>query len=45
LWQEHGWVPYSAIRNAAEMYTGKNFDPKYAYDIELAKALLKHGKG
>jgi hypothetical protein len=42
LWTEHGWVPYSAIKQASEMYQGGNFDPKYAYDIELARALLKH---
>jgi hypothetical protein len=42
LWAEHGWVPYSAIKQASEIYQGGNFDPKYAYDIELARALLKH---
>ena len=41
LWEEHGWVPYDAIQKAASMYTGKNFDPQQAYDIELAKAVLK----
>jgi hypothetical protein len=33
-------VPYGAILKAAEMYTGKNFDPRQAYDIELATALI-----
>jgi hypothetical protein len=41
LWEEHGWVPYDAIRQAQAMYTGKGFDPRYAYDIEVAKALIK----
>lgn len=41
LWKEHGWVPYDAILKATEMYQGKNFDPKSAYDINLAKALIK----
>lgn len=40
LWEQHDWVPYGAILKAAEMYTGKNFDPHRAYDIELAKALI-----
>jgi hypothetical protein len=41
LWEEHGWVPYDAIRQAEAMYTGKSFDPRYAYDIEVARALIK----
>ena len=41
LWEEHGWVPYDAIRQAQAMYTGKGFDPRYAYDIEVARALIK----
>ncbi len=42
LWQEHGWVPYGAIRQALAMYAKKDgFDPKRAYDIDVARALLK----
>jgi hypothetical protein len=41
LWEEHGWVPYDAIRQAQAMYTGKGFDPRYAYDIEVAKAIIR----
>lgn len=42
LWNDHGWVPYDAIRKAEEMYQKKaNFDPREAYDIHIAKALLK----
>ena len=41
LWEEHGWVPYDAIKQAQAMYNGKGFDPRYAYDIEVAKALIK----
>ena len=33
LWKEHGWVPYDAIQQAQAMYTGKSFDPRYAYNI------------
>jgi hypothetical protein len=36
-------VPYAAILRAAEMYDGKNFDPRRAYDIEAARALLREG--
>ncbi|CAN2039912.1 conserved hypothetical protein [Candidatus Magnetomoraceae bacterium gMMP-15] len=42
MWIEHGWIPYGAIKEAAEMYQGKKgFDPKQAYDINIAKAMLK----
>ena len=44
LWEEHGWVPHDAIVQAAEMYTGKNFDPKTVYDIRIARALIRDEK-
>lgn len=44
LWRRHGWVPYPAILEAAKMYDGKTLDPKQAYDIEIARALVKHGR-
>jgi hypothetical protein len=40
LWEDHGWVPHGAIRQAAAIYAGKDFDPLQAYDLELARALL-----
>jgi hypothetical protein len=44
LWETHGWVPYGAIREASKIYEGKTIDPKQAYDIEIAQALLKQGQ-
>ena len=44
LWETHGWVPYGAIRKASKIYQGKTIDPKQAYDIEIAQALLKQGR-
>jgi hypothetical protein len=44
LWEEHGWVPYEAIKKAADMYAGTNFDPKQAYDMDLARALIKEDR-
>ncbi len=42
LWDDHDWIPYGAIRQAAEMYEQKNdFNPNRAYDLEIAKATLK----
>ncbi|NVL90715.1 MAG: hypothetical protein HWN69_06950 [Desulfobacterales bacterium] len=41
LWEEHGWVPYGAIKQAAAMSRRDNFDPNQAYDIQMAEVLLK----
>ncbi len=41
MWDQHGWVPYTAIIKAKAMYKGGSFDPNQAYDKEAAKALLK----
>jgi len=44
MWEDHGWVPYGAIKQATAMSKTKNFDPGRAYDIEVAKMLLKMGR-
>ena len=44
LWKDHGWVSYDAIKQATAMYTGNQFDPKEAYDLQLAQALLKEDR-
>lgn len=42
LWEEHGWVPYDAVRQASSMYNKNgSFDPGKAYDIKIAEALIK----
>lgn len=41
MWETHGWVPYGAILQAQALYKGKGFDPKKAYDMNLAEALLR----
>jgi len=42
LWDEHGWMPYEAIKQAEAMYDGKKgFKPNEAYDLEIARAVLK----
>ena len=40
LWEEHGWVPYDVIRQAASLYRSGDFDPAKVYDIEVARALI-----
>lgn len=47
LWDDHGWVPWGAIQKAQEMYANakkSGFDPKAAYDLEVAKLMLKESK-
>jgi hypothetical protein len=43
LWEEHGWVPYKAVKEASGMYDKKDFDPQRAYDIHVARELLSEG--
>ena len=44
LWEEHGWVPYSAVKQAAALHKHGSFDAKQAYDIEVATLLIKEDK-
>ncbi len=44
LWDEHGWVAYEAIQQAAKMYTGKSLDPQRIYDVNVARALILEAK-
>ncbi|MFC1896904.1 hypothetical protein ACFL0Q_09680 [Thermodesulfobacteriota bacterium] len=41
VWDEHGWVPYYAIEQAMDMYSGGDFDPKRAYDPDVAQELIR----
>ena len=44
LWDEHGWVEWAAIQQAAELYHKERKEgkpPIHLYDIEIAKRLLK----
>jgi len=44
LWEEHGWVPYEAVKQAGAIYKGGSFDPAQAYDLQIAMALIdEHG--
>lgn len=42
LWDEHGWLPLDAIRQAAEMFKERKPDqnPLLLYDENVARALL-----
>ncbi len=42
VWERHGWVPHEAVMQAAMMYRKKpgGIDPRYAYDLNVARALI-----
>lgn len=44
LWKDHGWVPYTAIEQAMDLYKGKAFDPAAAYDLDVATELLSEDR-
>jgi len=44
LWEEHGWLPYEAIKQATALNKNQNFDSKQVYDINMAKVLLDEKK-
>jgi hypothetical protein len=41
LWEAHGWLPHDVILQAAKRADKKKFDPDQAYDIDVARAILK----
>ena len=45
MWEEHGWLPWTMIQEAAGVYRREQsgFDPNQAYDIAVARAVLKDG--
>jgi len=44
IWNDHGWVPYSAIQQARVLYGQRGrFDPQRAYDMNIAQVLIRDG--
>jgi hypothetical protein len=42
IWNDHGWMPYSAIQQASVLYANRGrFDPQRAYDLKIAEVLLQ----
>ncbi|RUM90514.1 MAG: hypothetical protein DSZ23_01940 [Thermodesulfatator sp.] len=44
LWDEHGWIPWTAINQAAEIYEKegrKGKPPTHLYDIEVAIRIIR----
>jgi hypothetical protein len=45
LWDEHGWIPYEAIKQAEAMFgRDKDFKPNQTYDLDIARAVLKESE-
>lgn len=45
IWNDHGWIPHSAIQQAQVLYQKRGaFDPDRAYDIRIAKVLIRDGE-
>jgi hypothetical protein len=44
LWEEHGWVSYDAVVLAANRFDKTKFNPDQAYDIEVARAILREDR-
>ena len=44
LWDEHGWVPFEAVKQAQAIYDGDAFDPAQAYDLQVAKRLIEENE-
>ncbi len=45
LWDDHGWIPWEAVQQAMAMRKPSNFDPKRAYDLHVARAVLNDAGG
>jgi len=42
MWDDHGWVEWAAIKQAADFYKEDGREPPlHLYDIEIAERLLK----
>jgi len=41
LWERHGWLAYEAVEEAGRMFDGKGFSPRDAYDVQVARRLLR----
>ena len=47
VWEQHQWLPYEVICQAAAMYKkerNQEADPLKIYDLNVAKALLKENR-
>lgn len=44
IWERHHWVPYEAIKKAADLYQEKSIgdrNPLALYDLDIAERLLQ----
>lgn len=46
VWEQHGWLPYEAVKQAAELYKEERSperNPLGMYDLDVARRVLKDG--
>lgn len=41
IWDQHEWLPYNVIQQAAARYAGKGDSPLTLYDLDVAMTLLR----
>lgn len=41
IWDQHEWLPYEVIQQAAARYEGKGDSPLALYDLDVAMTLLR----
>ncbi len=41
IWDQHGWLPFDMIQQAAAQYKGKGDSPLVLYDLDVAMTLIR----
>lgn len=41
IWDQHGWLSFDVVQQAAAHYTGKGGAPMALYDLDVAMALIR----
>ncbi len=41
VWEQHDWLPYEVVEQAAAKYSGKGESPLALYDLDIALALVR----
>lgn len=41
VWEQHDWLPYEVIEQAAAQYSGQGDSPLVLYDLDIAQTLIR----
>ncbi len=41
IWDQHDWLPFDVVQQAAARYTGKGDSPLVLYDLDVAMTLIR----